>query len=186
MKSLTVNEMPTGSYTDRTQFNANKSDLTVACAIDFTTNGERFTKSVAGDNYLALPLSQQTLISARQLYKALEKKESRIVNLAGNSMYTLSTKHISQRRVNIWVHDVLSLVHMHLPLKMLLSGGQSGVDIAAAVVGPLLNIPTEINFPKGYKQRLASGLDVLQTLDDVMLSVEEMQLELLADLKAPA
>lgn len=186
MKNLIINEMTTGSYMERTQFNANKSDFTIACAIDYTTAGEKFTKKVAGEHYLALPLSQQALTSARQLYKALEKKESRILNLAGNSMYTLSTKHITQRRVNIWVHDVLSLVHMHLPIQSLKSGGQSGVDIAAAVVGPLLNIPTEINFPKGYKHRLASGLDVLQTLDDVMLSIEEMQLELLADLKASA
>ena len=80
---------------------------------------------------------------------------------------------------------MLSLIKAHYPsLQKLVSGGQTGIDISAAVAGPILRIPTEINFPLGYKQRLANGLDIVQTLDEVMLSVESMQKELLEDLKS--
>lgn len=184
MNNLILNEMPTGSYMERTQFNVNKSDLTAACAIDFTTQGERFTEKVAGDRYIRLVLNHTSIDCARQLYRALVKHDAKTLNIAGNGMHTLSSRKITQRRVNIWLHDVLILVHAHLPLQKLMSGGQSGLDIAAAVVGPLLNIPTEINFPQGFKQRLENGIDVLQSKDDVMLSIQTMQQELLADLRA--
>lgn len=175
--------MPTGSYLARTQFNANKSDLTVACAIDFTTQGERCTENVAGERYLRLTLNTSSLASARILYRALEKYQVQSLNVAGNGMHTLATRRISQRRVNLWLHDVLALVHAYHPIALLRSGGQTGVDIAAAVVGPKLNISTEINFPKGYKHRLADGLDVLQTLEEVTQSIELMRQDLIEDLR---
>jgi hypothetical protein len=77
----------------------------------------------------------------------------------------------------------LVLVHTHWGISKLISGGQTGVDIAAAVVGPLLNIPTEINMPQGYKQRLISGLDVLQSKEELERSIALMQAELREDLR---
>lgn len=183
MDNLTINEMPTGSYLTRTQFNANKSDLTVACAIEFTTQGEKYTEQVAGERYVRLMLNYPSIDSARVLYRALEKHQAQSLNVAGNGMHTLSARNITQRRVNLWLHDVLALVHAHHPINLLRSGGQTGVDIAAAVIGPMLHIPTEINFPQGYKQRLANGLDVLQSLDEITQSIEAMRQDLLTDLR---
>jgi len=183
IKNLTINEMTTGSYMARTQYNAEHSDVTAACAIDYATAGEKYTLKVAGDRYIKLPLHIASIDSARSLYRFIVNKNAETLNLAGNGMHTLGARNITQRKINLWVYDVLSLVHSHYPLKKLISGGQTGVDIAAAVVGPLINLPTEINLPQGYKQRLESGLDVLQTLDELEKSIADMQLELQQDLR---
>lgn len=184
MKYLSINEMRTGSYTERTAFNANMTDLTIACAIDYSTPGEKYTKEVAGEHYLQLPLSTQAIQASRVLYRIRRDKNWHIINVAGNGMHTLSKHKIEQSRVNLWLYDLLSINHVHMPIKKLQSGGQTGVDIAAAVVGPLLQIETEINFPKGFKQRGANGIDTLQTLDEILSSIQLMQDELQADLKA--
>jgi len=184
MNYLTINEMRTGSYMERTAFNANKTDLTIACAIDYNTPGEKYTEKVAGTHYLRLPLSIQAIESARALFRIRRDNNWHSINIAGNGMHTLSKHAIEQRRVNLWIYDLLSINHIHMPIKKLQSGGQTGVDIAAAVVGPMLQINTEINFPNGYKQRKENGIDILQTLDDVMQSIESMREELEADLKA--
>lgn len=184
MDFLTVTQNHNGSYFTRTKANANKSDLTCAVAIDFTTKGELLTKQEAGNRYIGLNLNTPSIDCARKLYQALVQHNAKSLNLAGNGMFTLSKHKISQRRVNLWVYDMLSLIKAHYPIQIqLMSGGQTGVDIAAAVAGPLLNIETEINFPLGYKQRLPSGLDVLQTLDEVMNAVEMMQQELRDDMR---
>lgn len=183
MENLTINELPNGSYIARTEFNANKSDLTVACAIDFTTQGEKLTEKVAGERYVRLMLNSPSIDSARVLYLALEHHKVQSLNVAGNGMFILGARQITQRRINLWLHDVLALVHAHHPIHLLRSGGQTGVDIAATVIGPMLGIPTEVNFPQGYKQRLVSGLDVLQSLEEVTQSIQSMQQDLRADLR---
>lgn len=183
-KFLTLQAMSTGSYMERTRHNANTSELTAACALDFTTAGERFTKKVAEERYIGLPLDKPSIECARKLYSQLVKHNAKSLNLAGNGMHTLHKKGVTQRQVNLWIHDVLALIKAHYPLQLLKSGGQTGVDIAAAVVGPYLHIPTEINFPKGYMQRNETGLDFLQTQDDVLASISTMRANLIEDLKA--
>lgn len=178
-----INEMSTGSYMARTQFNAEQADVTIACALDYNTAGEKFTLKVAGDRYLKLPLNYPAIDCARMLYRVMADKKAKTLNVAGNGMHTLGARNITQRQVNLWLHDVLVLVHTHWGILKLISGGQTGVDIAAAVVGPVLNIPTEINMPQGYKQRLASGLDVLQSKEELEQSIVVMQGELRDDLR---
>jgi len=182
-KSLIINEMGTGSYMTRTQFNAEHADVTIACALDYSTAGEKYTLKVAGDRYLKLPLNYPAIDCARMLYKVMSDKKAKTLNVAGNGMHTLGARNITQRQVNLWLHDVLVLVHTHWGFTKLICGGQTGVDIAAAVVGPVLNIPTEINMPQGYKQRLASGLDVLQSKEALEQSIALMQAELRDDLR---
>ncbi len=175
--------MSTGSYMVRTQFNAQAADVTIACAIDYHTAGERYTLKVAGDRYLKLPLSYEAIDCARMLYKRMSDTNAKSINVAGNGMHVLSQKNITQSQVILWLHDVLVLVHTHWGISKLYSGGQTGVDIAAAVVGPLLHIPTEINIPHGYKQRLESGLDVLQTKEELLQKIADMREELVTKLK---
>lgn len=180
---LTLNTMPSGSYMLRTRHNATTSDFTVACALEFSTAGERHTKKMAGDKYLSLALDRPAIECARELYRQLVKHKAKVLNLAGNGMHVLHKKNITQRQVNVWVHDMLVLIHTYYPLQLLKSGGQTGVDIAAAVVGPLLHIPTEINFPVGYMQRDESGLDFMQSQEDVLQSLAQMRADLIEDLK---
>lgn len=181
---LILNTMPSGSYMVRTRHNATTSDFTVACALDFTTAGERHTKKMAGEKYLSLELNRPAIECARELYRHLVKHKAKVLNLAGNGMHVLHKKNVTQRQVNVWVHDLLVLIHAHYSLQSLKSGGQTGVDIAAAVVGPYLNIPTEINFPLGYMQRNKSGLDFMQSQEEVMQSLTEMRADLIQDLKS--
>lgn len=180
---LTLNTFHSSNYSMRTRHNATTSDLTVACALEFTTAGEIHTKKMAGEKYLALPLDRPAIECARALYRELVKRNAKILNLAGNGMHVLSNMGVTQRQVNVWVHDMLVLVHAHYPLQLLKSGGQTGVDIAAAVVGPYLHIPTEINFPLGFMQRNESGSDFMQSQEDVLQSIAQMRADLIQDLK---
>lgn len=180
---LTLNTMTSGSYMQRTRHNATTSDFTVACALEFATAGERNTKKMAGDKYLALALDRPAIECARELYRQLVKHKAKVLNLAGNGMHVLHSRGVTQRQVNVWVHDMLVLIHLHYPLQLLKSGGQTGVDIAAAVVGPYLHIPTEINFPFGYMQRREDGVDIMQSQDDVLQSIAQMRADLIQDLK---
>ncbi len=183
-KFLSIQAMASGSYMERTRYNANSSDFTVACALDFTTAGERHTKKMAGELYLGLFLDKPAIECARILYSHLVKNKAKRLNLAGNGMHALHKKDVTQRQVNLWVHDMLVLIHAHYPLQLLKSGGQTGVDISAAVVGPLLHIPTEINFPKGFMQRNEQGIDFMQSEEDVRSLIVKMQADLMEDLKS--
>jgi hypothetical protein len=63
-------------------------------------------------------------------------------------------------------------VHEHWPIGEIISGGQTGVDLAGGVAGYVLGIPTTMLLPKGFKQRFEDGIDIVQTEQDVRNQVE--------------
>lgn len=168
---MIVVEDSSEKYSPRTYHNAGTADLTVAFAIDFETAGEKLTKKAAKEKYVAIHLSMDTIEAARKLYVACKRHNVKKLNVAGNGIYSLIKHSWTQESLNQWVFDVISLVHKHWQLEVIISGGQTGVDFAGGVVGEALNLEPVMTFPKGYLQRNSKGVDIMNTeqklLDEV-------------------
>lgn len=157
-----ITEHKSSSYAPRTYHNASSADLTLALAIDFNTAGEKLTHKAAGDKYLAISWNTDYIIAARGVYKAMKKRNASSLNIAGNGIYTWQKYGVNQHDINVYLYSVLSLVHKHLPIQKIVSGGQTGVDLAGGVVAEVLGVESVMTLPKGFKQRFADGKDIEQ------------------------
>lgn len=164
---LTIVEHRSSSYGPRTFHNAKAADLTVAIAVDYSTHGEKLTMKAAGARFIACPFKTDVIINSRELYKALYRWRASVLNVAGNGIYTFGKYNIDQERVNQYIFDVIAKVHQHYPLAGIVSGGQTGADIAGAAVGYKLDIPTTVTFPHGFKQRDVTGRDSNHTQSEI-------------------
>lgn len=164
---LTILEHFSSSYAPRTYANAAKADVTIALAVDYTTAGEKCTHKAAGDKYLKLELSEYYKDNARKLWRKLDGIIKPTINVAGNGIYTLARYSWTQEDINEYVYLMLNILHDHLPIGKIVSGGQTGVDIAGAWTGYKLGIDVEVLLPKGFKQRFEDGVDITQTREDI-------------------
>lgn len=169
---LTILEHTSSSYGPRTYANAAKGDVTIAIAVDYNTAGEKLTHKAAGDKYLKLPVTHPFIDNARELFKFARPSIRRKINVAGNGIYTLHKYKWTQEQMNRYVYNILSTVHKHSYLEEILSGGQTGVDLAGGVAGYVLGVDTTMLLPKGFKQRFEDGVDIVQTEQDVRNQVE--------------
>lgn len=164
-----------GSYAQRTQENADRSDITLALAIDFNTAGEKKTKSAAKDKYIASPLPddgnsgylalQAVDYYAEKIYKELKKKgkTSNIkLNIAGNGIYTLAKNNFAtQEDVNNYVEGIISkLQSLGVTISEIRSGGQTGIDEAGIIAAQRLGIPAVVHGTKDWAFRGKDGKDV--------------------------
>lgn len=164
---LIINEHSSDKYPPRTYYNATSADLTLALAVDLNTAGEKLTHKAAGDKYIGFQLTPNLsmLEIARPLFKALRDKGARSLNIAGNGIYTLIKYECDQKSINQFVYSLITQVHHFYPLEKIYTGGQTGVDIAGAVAGYALGIPTEVTLPKGFLQRFEDNKDVQRSQD---------------------
>lgn len=169
---LTIKEHKSASYSPRTYHNAAQADLTIAIACDFTTGGEKLTKTVAGLKYLPIPLELDPLQAARLLYRKLPQGGGSVINVAGNGIYTLSRHGWSQERANAHVFAILSKVHAYLSIKQIVTGGQTGIDLAGATAGVALEIDTVVTMPHGYLQRHEDRKDHAHTKSEIMQQIQ--------------
>jgi hypothetical protein len=172
---LTILEHTSSSYGPRTYANAAKGDVTIAIAVDYNTAGEKLTHKAAGDKYLKLDPELPSIENARLLFKRLARNGNNnpaIINVAGNGIYTLHKRAWCQEVVNKYVYRILAQVSEYYPVKEIISGGQTGIDLAGGVAGYVLGIPTTMLLPKGFKQRFEDGIDIVQTEQDVRDQVE--------------
>lgn len=171
---IIVQEHMSTGYRERTKFNAESGDITLAIAVDLSTAGERLTKSLAGDRYIGFQLKEDTtpLDVARNLYKFMREKGAKTINVAGNGIYTLERNGYDQPAINAFVCDVLEIIHRYAPIERIYSGGQTGVDMAGAVVAKYLGIPALITLPKGFMQRFEDEKDVTQTKESVEKQID--------------
>lgn len=132
---LEIVEHPSAGYKPRTLHNAQQADATIAFAVDFSTAGEKLTRKAAGDKYLAVPLGTDTLDAARSIFRFLRERHAGVLNIAGNGIYALSSHEWTQWACNAYIHFIISKVHEHRPIGQILTGGQTGVDLAGAVAG---------------------------------------------------
>lgn len=174
-----IKEHQSGSYAPRTHANAASASVTAAFALDFHTAGEKLTKKAAGYQYIALPLQQEMeevspIQNAVALLAFCRKKKAHSINVAGNGIYTTSRFGWDQTRLNAYVYQVLSYVHQEHPLQHVYCGGQTGLDIAGAVAAEALGIAVTIHMPKGLKQRLETGEDVIRHPRELYQEVKAM------------
>mgnify|MGYP001759754265 CR=1 FL=1 len=171
---MLVKEHSSEKYSQRTYHNARTSQLTVAFAEDFNTAGERLTRKAAGeDKYVHFHLSESPLDVARKLYVVCKKRNIKKLNIAGNGIYTLKKKGWKQETINQWVYDVISLVHAHHGFDSIISGGQTGVDLAGAIAADACAVPhVEMTLPKGFLQRSIDNQEIIQTERDVLAQVQ--------------
>jgi hypothetical protein len=161
-------EHNSGKYTPRTYANANKAHMTIAIAVDFSTAGERCTEKAAGLKYMRIGYTDDIEASIKHIVNVLTKHSATIINIAGNGVYTFQQYGISQIDINARVYEILRRVYLAYPdIKLIVSGGQTGVDFAGAVAANLLNIPAEILLPAGFIQRHADGADVSMPLSQL-------------------
>lgn len=162
MRELIVNEHTSASYAPRTYHNASQG-CTLAIATDFSTAGEKLTHKAAKDKIIQYHIETDWIETARGLYSMLKKHDCHTVNIAGNGIYTLKKFGVTQEDANTYVYSVLSLVNEHWPITKVVSGGQTGMDIAGLVAGCALDIETIGTWPKGLIMRFEDGKDVSMT-----------------------
>lgn len=159
--NLIVQDYKSAQYTPRTYYNARVANLTVAFAVNFNTAGEKCTHNAASTtSYLAIPLAMEKIEAARSLYRKVKDiPDCKTLNIAGNGIYTLVKARWTQEDVNQYVYDVLKQVHIHHCFEKIVSGGQTGVDIAGIVAAVAIGIPAIATLPKGFIQRHEDGVD---------------------------
>ncbi|BAV80883.1 hypothetical protein [Vibrio phage RYC] len=169
MRFLKIQEHFSTGYRLRTQHNADSADLTIAIAMDFSTAGERLTKSVAVANgeekYLPCYFTRDAQDFAQELEEYMHKHNFTSLNIAGNGIYTMDSYGYNQEDVNKWMLTVLTHLKSssNVSLDFVVSGGQSGVDFAGGVAATVLDIPCTMTLPRGFKQRWEDGKDVNHT-----------------------
>jgi len=169
-------EEPTSGYRNRTIKNAS-ADATIALAYDFTSAGEKLTKSsVLNQNkkYIPLSIPRKTETSdvnnapiktiVDSVVEKLNSVNATTLNIAGNGIYTMRDAGWNQEEVDVMTYRVLkgivespNLINKIVSIR---SGGQTGFDEAGAKAGIKLGIPTTILAPKGWKFRNESGTDI--------------------------
>lgn len=166
--SLIICEHTSSSYAPRTYHNASQG-VTLAVAVDFTTAGEKLTHKAANGKIVQIDWfnTWDKLYPARALYSALKKHDCHTVNIAGNGIYTLKKFGVTQEQANQYVYNILKLVNEHWPITKVVSGGQTGMDIAGLVAGCALDIETIGTWPKGLIMRFEDGKDVSMTEEKI-------------------
>jgi hypothetical protein len=176
-------------YTARTCHNAAAAGLTAAFALDFETAGERLTRRMAGERYVAISLELAAIDAARMLYRALKKHDASTLNIAGNGLHPLARSGWTQARCNQYLYEVLSTVQQHWPLEQVISGGQTGADVAGGVAAAVLGIDVVMTFPAGFIQRGVDGVDrthsAAQVFEDVGRMIDGLRGALQGELEAP-
>lgn len=173
MQDITVCDHASPHYSPRTWHNAKTADLTVALALNFNTAGERLTHKAAGSRYLSIPLEDAPAEAARKILDDLAQRKLKhpVINIAGNGIYSLSGKGWDQHKANQHLYDILSVVNQHQPIARIISGGQTGVDLAGIVAACVLNIPAVATLPKGFIQRSTDGQDRTHSMEEIIAMV---------------
>lgn len=168
---INIREHSSSSYAPRTWHNAAQG-VTLAIAVDFSTAGEKLTTKASQKNGIvhvdALNFAENWLIASRDLYTLLRDQNLRVVNVAGNGIYTYARRSFTQEGVNSMVRMILDQVNQHWKLDHVVSGGQTGADLAGLIAAAQLDIECTGMWPKGYKMRFEDGIDVTHTPEQIM------------------
>lgn len=183
---LTVKSYGIG-YGPRTGLNARSAEMTIAFAVNFGTGGERLTKKVSGDHYLAITIPFSPKKAAGTILSMMRDHNFSILNIAGNGMHTLSHHKHTQEDVNQLMYETLGIVHHVKEITKIISGGQTGIDTAGAVSAVALNIDAVITFPSGYLQRWQDGVDIKGSESEMKQQINDYakNIKLITDWPSP-
>lgn len=170
---LHISEHSSSSYAPRTYHNAAQG-VTLALAVDFTTAGERLTTKAAKGRILHVDANvlvgdaAKVVEASRKLWVLLKMHNTTVLNVAGNGIYTYAKHGFGQINVNELVLEILRPLVEHGAITKVVSGGQSGADLAGLIAGAKLNVPSHGLWPKGYKMRFENNQDVYHTPEQIM------------------
>lgn len=171
---ITLVEHKSAYYGPRTWHNAAQG-VTMAYAVDHYTAGEKLTQKAAGEKIVLMTPDFGDVQNARYLYATLRHFDCRIVNVAGNGIYTFNKHGYTQVMVNDAIHRILHTVHQHWPIEKIVSGGQSGADLAGLIAAERLGINSVGTWPKGFKMRFSNNIDVTHTKEEIQKIIEGYQ-----------
>lgn len=174
--SVILRQNASSNYAPRTYANAKKADWTVAIAIDFTTAGENCTKKAAGEKITCFQITQSTtrqelLEFSRELWRVCKRNNVKTLNVAGNGIYTWSQHGFTQEFVDDILLKLLRPVVEHWDFDLVISGGQTGTDIAGVKAAYNLGVNVEAHLPKGYKQRGTDKVDRDMLEEDILRQI---------------
>lgn len=167
---ITFIEHKSDKYPERTKENAN-ADVTLAFAIDFQSPGEIITRKYSieqGRLYFPIDLMKSFEGVSEKIAKGIDRNRERlfdnrklIVNVAGNGIWDLKNWY-SQADMDELVLKILRDTIFRLDFEEceIRSGGQTGADEAGAKAGNLMEFPTTVLAPKGWKFRNIDGIDI--------------------------
>jgi hypothetical protein len=161
-QNLITSQNISASYGPRTSSNANSSDYTIAVALNFDSKGEQLTRRVAGDKHIPIRFDEDPAKVGYEVGDYLSKDDRALVlNIAGNSLHTFKKINpiIDQDAINKWMYLFLSEVTAKASVKMIISGGQTGSDVAGLIAGLALGLKVHGHYPQGYLMRDANGVD---------------------------
>jgi hypothetical protein len=172
---LTIKETVSDKYPPRIYHNAGIADLTIAFAVDFSTAGEQLTKKATiasrpgPTRYLPILIHSQLQINdcMNEICQILSDIQVRILNIAGNSLPILQKHGISQDQMDKFITKIIRTVYSKHYLSEIVTGGQTGVDLAGARAGYACGIPVTVTMPKGFLQRNEQGVDITNTEADI-------------------
>ncbi len=170
-------EEQSSGYAERTKKNASV-DATIALAVDFSTAGEKLTKSSVesqGKKYIpidakSLEVTEERVNKIVDILNSIPNKKTDLfedvqqgitLNIAGNGIYTMK---YSQQQVDDFTYQLLKAViespKLNKKISLIRSGGQTGFDEAGAKAGLKLGIPTLVLAPKGWAFRNVNNKDI--------------------------
>ena len=168
---ITFEECQIPGYRDRTIINAS-ADITLAFAKDFTSAGERLTRTSVlqqGKKYFSIQIEQYWDSAIMQRVDPIVRSclgySISTINIAGNGIYTMKN-YCSQIQCDNWVYQFLILLLNHDMFKpiqnvtLIRSGGQTGFDEAGLKAAVKLGIPAHCLAPKGWVFRDINGKDI--------------------------
>lgn len=171
MSGIEFKECQTWGYKARTIENCS-ADATIAFAVDFSSPGERLTKSSClNQGKIYIPYDPGEVwnkevfnLVVEEIVSKLNKGNVKTLNIAGNGLYTMRDhgwEH--QFQCDNLVYSVLGRIVEGLdsPLELIRSGGQTGFDEAGLKAAVRYGIPALCLAPKGWMYRDADGYDLL-------------------------
>lgn len=153
-------------YPARTEENVVNSDFTLAIATDFETAGERLTKNLCKKYkkpYIGASLYKANGVDfcTQIICNNKDLKLAKIINVAGNGLYTLKSYYHSQEEVDSFVYEILrNFKSCGFSFTTICSGGQTGVDEAALKAAEKLRLKAICRAPKGWCFRDINGNDI--------------------------
>lgn len=170
---MKIRQTSSPSYPPRTYYNANNSDITFAFAVDFNTPGERLTRKSSEGKIVSIDLLKDIAMKDC-LLMIPEKEDGIVINIAGNSIATLSKNNITQEYVDNYIFKFVEELIKHRIIKKIRCGGQTGADIAGAKASYRLKIPVTVTMPQGYLTRDANGKDKTNTKDEIRKWIQDI------------
>lgn len=170
---LEISESESSYYSVRTKRNAKKGDITLAVANNYNTAGEKNTaKNVAeaGKQLIKYIAGEKLTALAQRVADALGNGST--INVAGNGIYSWAGK--TQEELNEQMYKILREVKRLNPnFTTVVTGGQTGSDIAGAIAARALGLDVDVHMPAGFLQRHADGKDYTHTLAEIQAQIED-------------